>query len=268
MRFDEAAAVYVGADPVAAVYVGAEQLWPTTPPPTSYGTLFLSHSPWGYWRLDESSGSTAADSSGNGRAGTLVGSVTWGAGGPLGGTAAAFSGSVGGATSSTGITIPAIHSLSGAWTISGWVWQAAHVSQGYLIGSDNNLGGPASYWSITNRGPGSAGGEGFICQSRASSTTTYRPTGTPSAIPADSSWRHFAVAKPSGATGTMRFYVDGVEVHTAAAVAQDSLSALTIGRLRTANTTYAFTGRLAHVGIVTAELTAPQVAALAACNAP
>lgn len=44
--------------------------------PAYYRDLILSHSPLGYWRLGETSGTTAADSSGNGRNGTYTGTYT------------------------------------------------------------------------------------------------------------------------------------------------------------------------------------------------
>lgn len=60
----------------------------------TYSATVLADSPVLYWRLGESSGSTAADTSGNGRAGTYSGSYTQGAAGLLTGdsdTAVVFS---------------------------------------------------------------------------------------------------------------------------------------------------------------------------------
>jgi hypothetical protein len=45
---------------------------------TGYNTAVLADSPVAFWRLNESSGTTAADSSGNGRNGTYTGSYTQG----------------------------------------------------------------------------------------------------------------------------------------------------------------------------------------------
>ena len=63
-------------------------------PPPDYKSFVLSDSPAAYWRLGESSGSAAADSSGNGNAGTYQNGVTLGAAGLIGGgnTAASFDG--------------------------------------------------------------------------------------------------------------------------------------------------------------------------------
>jgi len=60
-----------------------------------YAKLVLDHKPIAYWRLGESSGTTAADASGNGNNGTYTGGVTLGAAGALvrdPDTAAAFDG--------------------------------------------------------------------------------------------------------------------------------------------------------------------------------
>jgi hypothetical protein len=62
-----------------------------------YASTVLADHPLGYWRLGESSGTTAFDSSGNGHNGTYVGGVTLGVPGLIGNgdpdTAASFSGS-------------------------------------------------------------------------------------------------------------------------------------------------------------------------------
>lgn len=54
----------------------AGQMRQPAPPASSYYDLVMSHSPLGYWRLGETSGTTAADSSGNGRSGTYTGTYT------------------------------------------------------------------------------------------------------------------------------------------------------------------------------------------------
>lgn len=51
----------------------------------TYSAEVLADSPLGYWRLGETSGTTAADSSGNGHAGTIVGTPTLGVAGLLSG---------------------------------------------------------------------------------------------------------------------------------------------------------------------------------------
>lgn len=54
----------------------AGQMRQSAPVSTGYFDLVMSHAPLGYWRLGETSGTTAADSSGNGRNGTYTGTFT------------------------------------------------------------------------------------------------------------------------------------------------------------------------------------------------
>ena len=54
----------------------AGQMRQSAPESSGYFDLVMSHSPLGYWRLGEASGTTAADSSGNGRNGTYTGTYT------------------------------------------------------------------------------------------------------------------------------------------------------------------------------------------------
>lgn len=54
----------------------AGQMRQSAPVSTGYFDLVMSHAPLGYWRLGETSGTAAADSSGNGRNGTYTGTYT------------------------------------------------------------------------------------------------------------------------------------------------------------------------------------------------
>ncbi len=70
----------------------------------------------GYWKLDEGTGTTAADSSGNGNAGTLQGGVTWTTG-PNGSPALQFDGTSG----YVSIGNPSILNITGQITVSAWI---------------------------------------------------------------------------------------------------------------------------------------------------
>lgn len=65
-----ATAIRLGSTPVSKIYLGAQQVWPAVA--TNYASLALGYSPLLYWRLNDTSGTTAVDSSGNGRNGTYV----------------------------------------------------------------------------------------------------------------------------------------------------------------------------------------------------
>jgi hypothetical protein len=90
----------------------------------SYQDLVLSHSPGGYWRLSDSSGTLAADSSGNGDSGTYEPGVTLGQPGPLAGnpdTSALFAGGY--------VSVPDASAISptGPFSLEAWVKPASVV---------------------------------------------------------------------------------------------------------------------------------------------
>jgi len=80
-----------------------------------------------YWRLDEGSGTTADDSSGNGRDGTYTNGVTLGSTGALAGdsdTAASFDGS----NDSVQVADDSALRLDGSFTIEFWARQLSFVN--------------------------------------------------------------------------------------------------------------------------------------------
>ena len=127
-----------------------------TPPPSAgptdtYGKAVYDDAPSTYWRLDETSGSTAADSSDNGSTGAYVGVVSQGSGGALGATgrAATFDGLTGNVTLSS--------QRSGPSSYSAELWfSSSTTSGGKLIGFGNAQIGPSSNYDkhvyLTNDG--------------------------------------------------------------------------------------------------------------------
>ena len=95
----------------------AGQMRQSAPPVSSgYFDLVMSHSPLGYWRLGETSGTTAADSSGNGRNGTYAGTFTLNKASLIPSDTA--NGALGcGGTGFVGLTTPA-----GIFQLTGWTW--------------------------------------------------------------------------------------------------------------------------------------------------
>jgi hypothetical protein len=94
-----------------------------TPPPSSYSSTVLADSPVAYYRMNETSGTTAMDSSGHGYNGTYGGSVSLGGPGLVPGDAAPiFPG--GGSTSATILKSPsntALAPTSGPMSVEFWV---------------------------------------------------------------------------------------------------------------------------------------------------
>nr|WP_233566893.1 LamG-like jellyroll fold domain-containing protein [Cohnella endophytica] len=162
-----------------------------TTPPTDVVAQYL---------FNETSGTTGADASGNGKTATLSGGITWAAGHAA--NSVNFNGTNGYGSLPTGI-------VSGLndFTIATWV-KVNNTSNWTRIfdfgtGTSTSMfltprpGGAGLRFSITTSG---SGGEQQI------STTTAFPTGV---------WKHVAVTL-SGTTGTL--YVDGVQVATNASM--------------------------------------------------
>jgi hypothetical protein len=73
----------LGGQNIGDGYLGTVKVFGSEPLPSGYYAELLADSPVGLWKLAETSGTTAADSSGNGRNGTYVNSPTLGATGLL-----------------------------------------------------------------------------------------------------------------------------------------------------------------------------------------
>jgi hypothetical protein len=110
----------------------------------------LGDNPIAYWRLGESSGTTAADATGNARNGTYLNGVTLGAQGALAGdsdTSASFDG----ADDTLPVPDDAALRLNGSWSIEFWARQISYTSlpavlvkgdyttkNGYAVGADSS----------------------------------------------------------------------------------------------------------------------------------
>jgi hypothetical protein len=171
-----------------------------------------------YLKFDESSGTSAADATGNGWDGTLVNSATWGAG--YSSNAVNLSGA------SQYVTLPAgVVSSLNDFTISAWVYQTTISTWSRIFDFGT---GQSVYMFLTPRNGqnnvarfaitvGGGGGEQKI------DGTAALPTGV---------WTHVAVAL-SGSTGVL--YVNGMPVGTN--------SAMTLKPSSLGNTTLNYIGK-------------------------
>ncbi len=100
--------------------------------------------PTAWYRLDDGSGTTAADASGNGLAGTLVNSPTWTTG--KSGGALAFNGT------SQYVNVPALNLNSNTVTMSGWIKRNGTQSDYTGIVFYRNGSGTASGISMRSTG--------------------------------------------------------------------------------------------------------------------
>ncbi len=111
--------------------------------PPGYPGAVLADHPVAYWRLDESSGSVAHDSTDHHNDATYVGGVTLGAPGALAGdsdTAARFNGVTGFVTA--GNSFP--FAMNAQFSLEAWVMASSTSGYSGVISKNDDLGGPPS----------------------------------------------------------------------------------------------------------------------------
>ena len=182
----------------------------TVPSPTPSG-------PVGWWKFDEGSGATTADSSGNGNNGALATGATWTTGPTVTATpgfnnAVKLDGSSGYVSASTNVstTMPA---ADAAQSISWWMKVAANPSSGTV----------QSIISLTNDSNGSAVQPGF----RNGQIGVWKFGGTflvSAAPPLAGAWHHYVYTcdgthGPPATPGTYSLYIDGTLAASASASA-------------------------------------------------
>jgi hypothetical protein len=154
---------------------------------STYSSAVLADSPVAYWRLGESSGTTAADSSGNGHGGTYTSTgVSYGASAIVsdGDTAVSFSGGSMTAAASTALNI---HS----GTIEGWIQGGTQSGTPYLFGKPGTID---AYL-----------GSGGDLRTYDNSTGTELRTGV---ILTDNQPHYIVITYQSGVTNGTKVYVD------------------------------------------------------------
>jgi hypothetical protein len=118
------------------------------PKGSAYAAEVLADSPIAYWRMDETSGTTMVDSSGNGRDGTYSNTPTLGATSLLpanGGTAVGFNGSDEYATVAHNSALNG----SGAFTFEAWLKVDNPTADAlYVIADKTAVGSSNAQWSV------------------------------------------------------------------------------------------------------------------------
>jgi hypothetical protein len=206
----------------------------------------------GYWRLDEGTGLTTADASGNGDDGTLSGEVTWVAG-RVGANALNFHGAGVadahvGIPDAAGLRFTADQSftvgawvnatdLPGKWT--GLVTKSTDAGAGYGLFID-----PTNHWVFATNSDDHA---------LIGSTVT---TG----------W-HYVTAVQDGTAGTRQIYVDGVLRGTGTAADASGTGELWLGGSKATNTQY-FNGAIDDIRIYSRALSQAEIQDIAATFNP
>ncbi|QRK11284.1 DUF1593 domain-containing protein [Archangium violaceum] len=173
-----------------------------SPQLTSYRRVVVTVSPAGgggpatglvgHWKLDEGSGGSTADASGQLVTGTLVNGPVWTSGKT--GNAIQFDG----VDDRVNLGNPEHLRFTGAMTLSAWVWIDSFTSSGRIINKQG--GGGSRGWSLNIESGGYAS-----FQIATSSTTLVYINGT--ALPTNQ-WLHLAGTYEPGVA--MRLYVNGV----------------------------------------------------------
>ena len=166
----------------------------------AYATAILSQSPSGYWRMGDLSGATMADSSGNGRSGSYVGSPTLAVAGLDGSadTAVTFNG-----TTQAG-SVP-----YGAWMNSA-SFSASCITQGTGNSQMARRGQDNSVWHWHMRGTD----EIIFCSSASFALCNKTTTDLSSrfTLPSAAPTQHhgFGYAYASGVDGVLEAYINGL----------------------------------------------------------
>lgn len=212
----------------------------------TYGQEVLADAPNGWWKFNESSGTTVLDYSGNSN------TLTWN------GTPSAY-GVTGPVTGDTAITIAspvraelanvAKFNLSDIWTTEIWIKRSATIGAimgllGRTVASEYELGF----------------GSDDKPRSRLVNAGSQLCTGS-GAIGNDSTWHHIVATHSGNGAGasTDKMYVDGVDVTVAGtqATTVDSGGTFRIGRDAGGN---ALSGTIAHAAIYPTALSAARIA--------
>jgi hypothetical protein len=159
----------------------------------------LATMPVGHWRLDESSGTTAADASGSGLTATATGPVSWTTG-RIGGAAdfAGTSGSLGTAQSPI--------RTNASFTVAAWV-KLDHGSGSFTAVSQDGTRQSGFYLRYDATANGGSGGWVFGMASTDTDTEVLRQATSPS-VASFGTWVHLAGVYDAGG-GQLTLYVNG-----------------------------------------------------------
>jgi hypothetical protein len=178
----------------------------STQPFFTCAAAITASAPRVYYKLDETSGTTATDSSGQTRNGTYQGTTTKGAGDACvrdPGTAVAFDGSTGYLSLATSLTVPVTYSCE-AW------FKTTTTTGGLIAGFGAAATGPSPTIDrvlyMTNAGALVFGNNNNASKATISAAGPYN----------DNQWHH---AMATVGTSGMRLYLDGKQVATSATTA-------------------------------------------------
>ena len=203
-----------------------------------------------WWKLDEGVGTTAYDSSGNGRHGTLVNSPVW-TNGLNGGAALSFNNGV--ANQEVSITnFPA----NGSNPVTVMAFGKARLPQlaGYGIMAGWGIGAPGQLWYVG----WVVGGSGVY---PAYGGGTYGGD-IGSGVTDTNAFHHIAISYAGGSSGAVKLYADGAETYTGTATLNLPAS-FKIGRGSDGETPrYFFNGTICQIRVYNRALSSNEVSTI------
>ncbi len=210
-----------------------------------------------HWRLDEATGTTASDSSGNGNHGALAGFAAPGWGTGVHGGALTFSGTQH-VNCNMNLGLPAYDSSGSPFSITAWVngppqdddrlyseGSSSNNSPLYTLGSGRSVNGTMDRFQLFVRTD-----TGVILKNTQSMATVF-----------DNSWHHVAVVDSGG---VVTVFIDGVpdgaNFNYTITGPNTGIDRVALGAVLRAGTCCAFTGSLDDVRVYPFSLTAGDVA--------
>jgi hypothetical protein len=222
--------------------------------------VFAAGGPVGWWTFDAGTGTTAADSSGNGNTGTLINSPTWVAG-RIGAGALSFNGVKAYVTTPENGTLDNLYKTG--LTVSAWIKPVSGANRGRIIDKDNNGNG----WFFCMYADNSL----QFDVPQFSQTAGYRIS---SNSIVDNAWQNVIVTwSGSTSSSNIHFYVNGVAsdsgtiVNGVGTLGSDAGVPLAIGN-RASDLTRGFVGSIDDLRVYNRVLSASEIAALAVGSQP
>jgi RHS repeat-associated protein len=215
---------------------------------SNYAGTATANAPSGYWRLGETSGTTAADASGNAHTGTYTGGFTLGATGALTGDtdkAVTFNGT-------TGYVNAGSVGAGQSSTFSAEAWIKGSATTGRYFVAEGSTSTTTPYWGLATDG---TTGTKAIFTVRDNAGVTATVTGTKTIM--DGAWHH-VVGVRSGSTFSL--YVDGApDATTTATLGSITLNATVVGALKRTAVSNFFNGSIDEAAIYPTALSAATI---------
>jgi hypothetical protein len=218
----------------------------------TYSQTVLADNPIAFWLMDQTTGSTLNDTSGNSNNVTLFNSPTLNQSGPS--TALDKSVLFNGTTQYGTTSTVAAYSIapSSNWSVEGWFKTTNTGANVFLHVGDTSGGslGTLIMAYVVTSGKATAltadSSNNFLV---VQSTTTYN----------DNGWHHMAITAASG--GSMIIYVDGVNVASTSTARRTSATPSSLAYVGSQVNQYFFNGNVTGVAIYNTTLSSTQVLA-------